>query len=164
LVKSLRFVEFRPRRGRGRIGFSFPFARLNYCSPTQAPAPLLSPRQLRVGFRWAGRRFLFKSVTNPALHNKTEKSEATQVPSDKKSSQHIEIQGTLRYADSINTNKPNNEIRVKDQSGFSHKIKVPVELMDDIVRPYWNNEVIIKGMRKQKNGIITLVSIEAVTD
>jgi len=39
-----------------------------------------------------------------------------------------------------------------------------VELMDDIVRPYWNNEVLIKGMRKQKSGIITLVSIEAVTD
>jgi len=121
-----------------------------------------------VGFtaslRGSERRFLFKSETNPAVNNKTEKSDAKQVPSDKKSSQHIEIQGTLRYADSINTNKPNNEIRVKDQSGFNHKIKVPVELMDDIVRPYWNNEVIIKGVRKQKNGTITLVGIEAVTD
>lgn len=58
----------------------------------------------------------------------------------------VTVQGTLRFADSM---KPDhNEIRLVDEKGKSHRIKVPVELMDDIVRPLWHLEVRVEGYRQ----------------
>jgi len=107
------------------------------------------------------RRILLKNNTDkgrsPAKKNKDLKKNST----DTESLRNIEICGTLKFADS--TNQSSNKIRVIDENGTAYKIVVPVELMDDVVRPYWDTKVKINGVRKQKNTII-LESIEAVVD
>jgi len=60
--------------------------------------------------------------------------------------QQIEVDGTLKYADS--TKKDRDEIRIVDTHGKMHKILVPEGLMDDIVRPLWDFEVRIRGRRR----------------
>jgi hypothetical protein len=106
------------------------------------------------------RRVLLQSDTKPVAISKIEKAGAKQNSADKEPEQNIEIQGTLKFADS--TKKSNNEIRLIDESGVSHRIKVPTELMEDVVRPFWGDKVKIKGLQKRKSGIITLQNIEAV--
>jgi hypothetical protein len=60
--------------------------------------------------------------------------------------QQIEVNGTLKYADS--TKKDRDEIRIVDTQGKMYKIVVPEGMMDDIVRPLWDFEVRIRGRRQ----------------
>ena len=55
----------------------------------------------------------------------------------------VEIHGVLLYADAIN----DNVIRVVDSSGRKHSVEVPEGMMSDIVRPMWNSNVTITGLR-----------------
>ncbi len=70
----------------------------------------------------------------------------------------VEIEGYLRFADAT---KGSHEIRVEDDTGKKHKIEVPVSLMNDIVRPLWDNMVLVKGLRREDGNII-LKDIEKV--
>ena len=73
-----------------------------------------------------------------------------------KKGESITIQGLLQYADMTGTQ----EIRVVNHKG-SIKIRVPEGLMDDIVRPLWDKEVIVKGKKRTKT-IVDLEDIEEV--
>ena len=66
----------------------------------------------------------------------------------------IEIRGTLRYADSITENR----IKIIDSKGEPHTIGVPEGMMNDIVRPMWDSEVTVIGLRKGRS--ITLQEIQ----
>ena len=66
----------------------------------------------------------------------------------------IEIRGTLRYADSIGKN----QIKIIDSKDASHTIGVPEGMMNDIVRPMWDSEVTVIGLRKGRS--ITLQEIQ----
>ena len=68
--------------------------------------------------------------------------------------EHVTIQGTLLFADARGAS---NDIRVVDKKEMEHKIKVPPELMDDIVRPRWNSTVAVHGVRKGNS--VTLMGI-----
>ncbi|MBF0320506.1 MAG: hypothetical protein HQL01_11960 [Nitrospirae bacterium] len=66
------------------------------------------------------------------------------------------VTGQLLFADSI---KKQEIIKIKDENGHLHKIKVPEGMMSDIVRPLWDNTVTVKGYYTDK-GIITLEDIQ----
>ena len=69
--------------------------------------------------------------------------------------EEIEIAGTLLFADA---RRASNEIRIVADE-VEHKVKVPPEMMDDIVRPLWNSEVSMRGVRRGKS--VTLTEIES---
>ncbi|WP_420442579.1 hypothetical protein [Candidatus Palauibacter sp.] len=66
----------------------------------------------------------------------------------------VEIHGTLLFADARSTS---NEIRIVADDG-EHRVKVPPEMMDDIVRPLWNSVVSVRGVRRGKS--VTLTEID----
>ena len=82
------------------------------------------------------------------------------VPIDTQTGQQIEVDGTLKYADS--TKKDRDEIRIVEAHGKKHKILVPEGMMDDIVRPLWDFEVRIRGRRQ--HGFIVLEDIARTHD
>jgi len=63
----------------------------------------------------------------------------------------VTVRGTLRFADSLNPDR--NEIRLLDENDTKHRILVPQGMMEDIVRPLWDREVIVEGVQ-QKDGIL----------
>lgn len=71
------------------------------------------------------------------------------------SEHHIEVSGTLLYADATSQNR----IRLIDSESKSHTIEVPKGMMTDIVRPNWDAMVTIKGIQKGKS--ILLQDIES---
>lgn len=60
----------------------------------------------------------------------------------------VTVQGTLKFANSLKSNR--NEIRLVDEQGTVHEIIVPVGYMDDIVRPLWDSDVRVDGVRRGK--------------
>lgn len=68
----------------------------------------------------------------------------------------VTISGMLLYADST---KNKREIRLVDEENKTYKIHVPKGMMDDIVKPLWDEEVIVKGTYKSKT-IIQLKDID----
>jgi len=60
----------------------------------------------------------------------------------------VRVKGVLKYADSIDALK--NEIRLIDEKGTHHRIRVPEGMMDDIVRPLWDYYVEVIGFRENK--------------
>ena len=66
----------------------------------------------------------------------------------------VEIHGTLLFADARSTS---NEIRIVADDG-EQKVKVPPEMMDDIVRPLWNSAVSVRGVRR--GSTVTLTEID----
>ena len=60
-------------------------------------------------------------------------------------SKPAEISGVLRFADATRDNR--NKIKVIDKKNTSHEIDVPEGWMDDIVRPLWGLDVVVKGIR-----------------
>ena len=67
----------------------------------------------------------------------------------------VEIHGTLLFADARGTS---NEIRIVADDG-EHKVKVPPEMMDDIVRPLWNSAVSVRGVRRGRSVTLTEIDI-----
>ena len=72
----------------------------------------------------------------------------------------VTVRGTLRFADSRTQSK--NEIRLVDTRNAEHRIVVPEGMMDDIVRPLWDYEVEVFGLRRGR--VITLEAIGRVED
>ena len=64
----------------------------------------------------------------------------------------VEVRGVLRYADALRDTS--NEIKVIDEKQNTHIIEVPEGMMNDIVRPMWNLQVRIKGIRTGKRIIL----------
>ena len=61
----------------------------------------------------------------------------------------VEIRGTLRYADAIGDE--NNIIKVVDNEGKSRVVRVPVGMMNDIVQPLWDKQVVVRGLRRGRS-------------
>lgn len=73
----------------------------------------------------------------------------------------VEVTGTLRFASSVSDRTP--VIKVIDDQGKEHRFKVPKGLMADIIKPYWEERVEVKGEVRGKK--IILVDIhEAMAD
>lgn len=71
--------------------------------------------------------------------------------------EQVTIQGTLLFADATGAS---NEIRVVDKEKKQHKVKVPPEMMDDIVRPLWNSTVAVQGVRKGQSVTLREIGLE----
>jgi len=76
-----------------------------------------------------------------------------------KPTQRIEVKGYLRYADDT---KKEGIIKIIDENGKAHRVKVPSGMMADIVRPMFDFEVIVSGYRKRQ--IIILEDVERASD
>ncbi len=74
--------------------------------------------------------------------------------------QIISVKGRLLYADEMKEGKE--IIKLKDEKGKTHKIKVPSGMMSDIVKPMWESEVIVSGYLHA--GWIALKDIRRVKD
>jgi hypothetical protein len=59
----------------------------------------------------------------------------------------ITVMGRLLFADGT---RPNGEIHLVDDNGQSYLVIVPAGMMDDIVRPLWDNAVVVTGIRNKK--------------
>lgn len=62
--------------------------------------------------------------------------------------ERVEVRGLLHYADEIGRN--DGTIRLEDQGGRVHEIVVPEGMMGDIVRPLWDDAVVVTGTRRGK--------------
>lgn len=71
------------------------------------------------------------------------------------SDKSIEIVGTLSFADS-----KNRKIKLTDLNNKDYEIEVPQGLLSDIVKPYFEDTVLIKGVQKRK--VIELKDIEKI--
>lgn len=68
----------------------------------------------------------------------------------------VRIQGSLRWADATGKMEL---VRIVDSERQSHKVRVPLG-MDDIVKPYWLDEVVVTALGK--GGSLVLKNIEPV--
>jgi len=59
----------------------------------------------------------------------------------------VEVTGRLLLADA---RKPLGKIQLVEESGLSHIVSVPEGMMNDIVRPLWDDLVTVTGIRKGK--------------
>lgn len=73
-----------------------------------------------------------------------------------KGKEAVTVQGTLKYADSTKSNR--SEIRLIGEDGTRYAVVVPPGMMDDVVRPHWDAEVKVTGIKK--GGKIVLSDIE----
>lgn len=87
-----------------------------------------------------------------------ELSVKSEVLSTDDSYEHITVVGNLLFADSTKEGK--NIIKLVEATGIKHIIKVPDGMMADIVKPLWEDTVIVKGIRKRK--VIELKDITKV--
>ena len=69
----------------------------------------------------------------------------------------IEVSGMLRFADAGARDR--NLIKLVNDDGPSYDIRVPVGLMDDIVRPLWNLHVTVRGSKGRRQKYIALQEI-----
>ena len=96
------------------------------------------------------------ALTRPA-YDITESSPTAAPDSDE---EKVEIRGILRYADA--TRGTGNRIKVIDPESKIHLVQVPAGMMNDIVRPMWDDPVVIQGIRTGNR--ITLVAIDPDVD
>jgi hypothetical protein len=62
--------------------------------------------------------------------------------------QVVSVSGTLKYADNT---KRTGRIRLVSSDGKTYNVVVPEGMMDDIVRPLWNDEVEVVGVQRGKD-------------
>ena len=60
--------------------------------------------------------------------------------------EYVEVCGVLHYADEIGSR--DGTIKLEDQDGSVHEILVPEGMMGDIVRPLWDDTVVVTGARR----------------
>ena len=108
-----------------------------------------------------------RQVGFTAIRNGSEHSVALTRPADEiiapsptappdSDAEPVEIRGVLRFADAISGS--GDQIRVVDSEGKPHPVDVPAGMMNDIVRPMWDERVVIQGMRAGNR--ITMVTID----
>jgi hypothetical protein len=66
------------------------------------------------------------------------------------------VRGVLKYSDSRNEER--GYIQLVAQDGQTHRVRVPPGMMRDIVRPMYEDEVIVSGRRRR--GTILLETID----
>jgi len=98
------------------------------------------------------------AMTRPAKDILQSSEEFKPKPRKKRETKSQEIIGNLLYADSTTET---DLIKIRDQGGNDHKIQVPSGMMVDIVKPLWNDIVVIRG-KKVRDRII-LETIDPVT-
>ena len=103
-------------------------------------------RVQQVGFTVRrGNRERRVSVMKPAARMPLPSS--VELPAEiKKPSKSVEFRGTLRFADAIGDDS--SKIKIVDSHGKSHSVIVPLGMMNDIVRPMWDSEVVIRGIKR----------------
>jgi len=74
----------------------------------------------------------------------------------KPEAEDVEVRGLLKFADDTKTGE--GKIKLIDKGNDVHVISVPEGMMTDIVRPLWDDEVIVRGQRLR--GVIHLEEIE----
>jgi hypothetical protein len=72
----------------------------------------------------------------------------------------VEVSGILRRADSLKEGR--NEIVIVSADNTRHRVVVPPGMMSDIVKPLWETQVIVKGLRKGKT--ISLQEIRPIDE
>ena len=92
------------------------------------------------------------SVTTEARNIPSPETQNTQ-----QARQSVEVSGMLRFADAGASNR--NLIKLVNDDGPSYDIRVPVGLMDDIVRPLWNLHVTVRGSKGRRQQYIALQEI-----
>jgi hypothetical protein len=60
--------------------------------------------------------------------------------------EYVEVRGVLHYADEIG--RSDGTIKLEDEDGLVHEILVPEGMMGDIVRPLWDDTVVVTGTRR----------------
>jgi hypothetical protein len=81
-----------------------------------------------------------------------------QFDEEQRETKYVKISGELKYADS--TQKKAGIIRLIDNQNKSHNIKVPPGMMNDIVKPLWEETVEVYGEKKGAN--ILLIDINKI--
>ena len=81
----------------------------------------------------------------------------SETPDDQQTGQLYEVSGMLRFADAGAGNR--NLIKLVNEEGPSYDIRVPVGLMDDIVRPMWNLHVTVRGSKGRRQKYVNLQEI-----
>lgn len=71
-------------------------------------------------------------------------------------SESVLLEGKLLFADATGTQ---NAIKVLDRNGTKHRVTVPEGLMDDIVRPLWNRQVVVEGSKTGKTTILSDIRV-----
>ena len=74
----------------------------------------------------------------------------------------VEVRGILRFADA--TSGDENLIKVVDEKGIRRSVRVPVGMMNDIVRPMWDSRVIVRGLRKRRAIIMQDIELDESTE
>lgn len=74
------------------------------------------------------------------------------------SGEKVTLTGELRFADARGRGSKG-KIRIIDSQGVEHHLEVPTGMMADIVRPLWQDTVVVSGRRSSKN-VIVLEDIE----
>jgi hypothetical protein len=74
----------------------------------------------------------------------------------------VEVRGMLRFADA--TSDDENLIKVIDENGIRRSVRVPVGMMNDIVRPMWDSRVIVRGLRKHRAIVMQDIELDESTD
>ncbi len=71
----------------------------------------------------------------------------------------IEIQGRLSFADA-----EKNKIKIIDRENNKYNVIVPDSLLNDIVKPYWDAMVVVKGVFKEDNKTLDLKDIQGIEE
>ena len=106
----------------------------------------------QVGFTvLRGGKERFVRVTTPASEFPL-MPDTEDLRSVKNENEPVELRGVLCYADATSTGI--NRIKVIDDRQETHIVEVPKGQVNDIVRPMWNSQVRIKGIRTGKRIIL----------
>jgi hypothetical protein len=80
------------------------------------------------------------------LTNLVSVSKESTSPEIEQMDEYVEVRGVLHYADEIGSR--DGTIKLEDQDGSVHEILVPEGMMGDIVRPLWDDTVVVTGTRR----------------
>ena len=97
------------------------------------------------------------SVTKPAAEIPLPTVVETE-PEDEKPGKPVEVRGTLRFADA--TGDEANQIKIVTDEGTRRSVRVPVGMMNDIVRPMWDSRVVIKGLRRGRTIVLQDIGLD----
>lgn len=100
--------------------------------------------------RRPGRPIREVAMTRPRqeLRNIVSRTHRTSEISTTAPTQSVNVKGVLHYADVIGGRR--GTIKLEDESGTVHEILVPEGMMSDIVRPLWDDLVVVTGFRRGK--------------
>ncbi len=74
----------------------------------------------------------------------------------------VEIRGTLRFADAIGDE--DNRIKIVDKEGKSRSVRVPMGMMNDIVQPMWDSNVIVRGLQRGRSIVLQDIELDEQND